>query len=123
MFLHLILKLLVLVRKGEKLRLENGVNEHLIPGHPLFLIDLQTFNQKVNGVRREIFPLEISEACLNVFDELESPPGSPRSFAMQHLIEDHAQCPNIALRTVIDRFEDLDCHVKWSPHALIHLYL
>ena len=73
MFLHLILKLLVLVRKGEKLRLENGVNEHLIPGHPLFLIDLQTFSQKVNGVRREIFPLDFQRPVLNVVDELEFP--------------------------------------------------
>ena len=119
--LHLILKLLALVRKGKKPRLENGLNEHLIPGHPLFLINLQTFGQKVNGVRTEVFPLDFQMPVLNVVDELESPPGSPRSFAMQHLIEDHAQCPHIALRTVIDRFEDLDCHVKWSPHALIHL--
>ena len=73
------------------------MNEHLVPGHPLFLISSQTFGQKVNGVRREIFPLDFQTLLLNFVDELEFSLGSPRSFAVQHLIEDHTQRPNIAL--------------------------
>ena len=120
--LHLILKLLVFVRKGEKPWLENGVNEHLVPGHPLFLISSQTFGQKVNGVRREIFPLDFQTLLLNFVDKLEFSLGSPRSFAVQHLIEDHTQRPNIALWTVLNGFEDLDRHVKRGAHSRFHLY-
>jgi hypothetical protein len=79
--------------------LEDRMKEHFVPRHPIFLMQLQTTDEEILGLRLEV-GANNERLSFDVFDKFELSAGSPRSLSMQHFIEDKACGPNIALRTI-----------------------
>ena len=102
--LHLVLVLLVLVRHPEEFVFEDWVHEDLVPGQPVLLVDLQTPLEEAHGFRRQVLALDDEGHSLDVLRELVLSVASPRRAAVQHLVEDEPERPDVALRGVLLRF-------------------
>lgn len=111
--LQLVLELLILDCILVEESLEDGVQKDLVPSQPALLIYLKALLQEVLGVAAEV-RIDLHGLGLNVSDQLELSLSREGGLLMEQLVEDEADCPDVALRGVGLRLQDLDGHIKRS---------
>lgn len=65
---HFVLKFLILVRLSLKPSVEDRMEENLVPRYAFFLVDLQTFFQKIYSFRTQVLTLYLQRNILDIID-------------------------------------------------------
>lgn len=92
------------------------MHENLIPRNSVLLLYLESSQQKVDRIFREVSSLDLEGVILDVLNQVELSEAIPGSLSVKQFIEYYAQGPDVALRRVVQTLEDLNGHVERSPH-------
>jgi hypothetical protein len=97
--LEFVLEFLVLLGILMEVPLEDGMDKDLIPRQSILLMMLKALLQEVDGFLPQHW-IDQQRLGFDVFDEFEFGVCSPGSPSVQHLEEDEASGPDIALRGI-----------------------
>lgn len=116
-----VFKVLVLLSVLSKIVLENGMNKDFVPGKPILFFFLQTLPQKIFSLCWKI-RVDYEWLGLDVLHKFELCMRVPRSFSMQHLIENKTSCPDIAFGSIRIWLQHLNGHVQRGSNWCLVLH-